>query len=77
MCEVLNVSRSGYYDWKKRPTSKRKLETQGIIKAAMKSYKECKGMCGFDKLLMDVKEEYPKCSRKRLYKIQKENICIQ
>jgi putative transposase len=72
MCELLNISRSGYYDWNKRPLSKRNIETQGIIKVAIKSHKECKGMCGLDKILEDVREIFPKCSRKRLYNIQKE-----
>jgi len=30
-------------------------------------------MCGLDKILEDVREKFPKCSRKRLYRIQKEN----
>jgi len=72
MCKLLNVSRSAYYDWKRRPMSKRIKETQRIIKVAQKSYNDCKGMCGLDKMLADVREEFPKCSRKRLYKIQKE-----
>ena len=53
--------------------SKREIETQGIIKAALKSYKECRGMCGLDKILKDVKESFPRCSRKRLHNIQKEH----
>ena len=30
-------------------------------------------MCGLDKILADVREKYPKCSRNRLYNIQKKN----
>jgi putative transposase len=73
MCQVLEVSRSGYYDWKDRLPSKRKLENQEILKIARKSYKECHGMCGLDKLLADVREKFPNCSRKRLYEIQRKN----
>lgn len=72
MCEILKISRSSYYASFKRSTSKRTKETQGIIKSALKSYEESKGMCGLDKILADVRVSYPKCSRKRLYKIQKE-----
>ena len=72
MCKLLDISRSGYYAWKKRVTCKTKKETQGIIKVAQKSFEESRGMCGLDKMLMDVREVYPKCSRKRLYNIQKE-----
>jgi len=73
MCEILNISRSGYYDWMHRMESNRSKETQEIIKVAIKSYQECKGMCGLDKILEDVREKYPKCSRNRLYKIQKQH----
>ena len=73
MCELLDVSRSGYYDWLNRPMSKRIAETQGITDVAIKSYNELRGMCGLDKILEDVREKYPKCSRSRLYKIQKQH----
>jgi putative transposase len=73
MCQVLEVSRSGYYDWKDRLPSKRKLENQEILKTAQQSYDECHGMCGLDKILADVREKFPHCSRKRLYEIQRKN----
>jgi len=73
MCIVLEVSRSGYYDWKDRPPGKRELENQQILKIAKKSHEECRGMCGLDKILADVREVFPRCSRQRLYGIQKEN----
>ena len=73
MCQILEVSRSGFYAWRDRPPSKRKIENQAILKLAQKSYDECKGMCGLDKILADVRESYPLCSRQRLYNIQREN----
>ena len=73
MCQVLEVSRSGYYDWKDRLPSKREQENQAILKIAHKSYEECHGMCGLDKILADVREKYPHCSRKRLCRLQKRN----
>lgn len=73
MCQILEISRSGYYDWKDRPPSQRKIENQEILRIARKSHNECQGICGLDKILADVREKFPKCSRKRLYRIQKEN----
>lgn len=73
MCHTLSVSRSGYYDWNERPQSKRELENQGILEVAKKSHIECEGMYGINKLLDDVREKFPKCSRKRFYRIQKEH----
>lgn len=73
MCQTLKVSRSGYYYWKERTPSKQEMENREILEVAKKSHNECRGMCGLDKILEDVREKFPKCSRKRLYKIQREN----
>jgi putative transposase len=54
-----------------RVVSKRTIETKEIVEIAIKNYKELKGMCGLDKPLADVREKYPKCSRNKLYAIQK------
>lgn len=73
MCHVFEISRSGYYAWKDRPPCQRKLENQAILKIARKSQTDNHGIYGLDKLLADVREKYPRCSRQRLYRIQKEN----
>jgi len=73
MCNVLDVSTSGYYNWNNRKVSRRKLENEKIKEIIINSYKEAQGMIGLDKLWADVKETYPKCSRKRVYSIQKKN----
>lgn len=73
MCQLFNVSRSGYYLWNKPSKSKIKDENEKILKTAQASYFKNHGICGLDKLLYDVREEFPHCSRQRLYRIQKEN----
>ncbi|GFP32944.1 putative transposase, partial [Candidatus Hakubella thermalkaliphila] len=62
MCKYLEVSRSGYYDWKDRGPSKRAQENTEILAAAKESFNECRGMCGLDKILEDVRKKFPKCS---------------
>lgn len=73
MCGLFGVSRSGYYNWQNAIISKTKIENMEILKIAKKSYSESRGICGLDKMLLDVREKFPRCSRKRLYKIQKDN----
>ena len=73
MCNYFEVSRSGYYDWKDRGLSKRAQENKEILETAQKSYNECRGMCGLDKMLEDVRKKFPKCSRNRLYRMQRDN----
>jgi len=73
MCYVLDVSRSGYYEWKDRSQSLRKRQDVKILQIMKKSHSENQGMCGLDKILEDVREVFPKCSRKRVYKLQKQH----
>ncbi|NLO47684.1 MAG: hypothetical protein GX111_05105 [Clostridiales bacterium] len=73
MCRLFEVSSSGYYRWKKQPESQRKLENQAIYEVLNIAYDKNKGRAGLDKLLLDAREKFPKCSRNRLYKIQKQH----
>jgi len=74
MCEVLDVLRGGYYEWLHRKLGKKAdEESDKILKLMKQSYTECQGMCGLDKLLGDIREEFPKCSHNRAYKLQKAN----
>ena len=71
MCRVWEVSRSGYYDWMKKPESKRFQEDQQIASWLKQSHIACQGIYGLDKLLSDVREKFPTCSRKRVYRLQR------
>lgn len=73
MCRTLEVSRSSYYAWEIRPECKRIAENKKITEVAKQSHAECNGMCGINKILGDVREHFPTCSRNRLYKLQKAN----
>ena len=73
MCNVLDVSRSGYYEWLSRPASQRNKENQRILELMKNSHDACQGMCGLTKMLEDIREEIPHCSRNRAYRIQKDH----
>lgn len=64
------------YGWVERSPRKRKLENRKILELAKESYDANRGICGLDKILADVQEKYPQCSRNRLYSIQKEKQSI-
>lgn len=73
MCRLFEVSASGYYMWLKHHENQRENENKAIYEALKASYDKNKGRAGLDKLLVDVREKFPKCSRNRLYKIQKQH----
>jgi putative transposase len=73
MCNVLNVSRSGYYAWRKRPESKRSRENRKLatqIKIIhMDKYKKAYGSPRIHK---ELKENGVPCSQNRVARVMKE-----
>jgi putative transposase len=75
MCQVLQVSRSGYYAWKDRPPSRRRQADDKLLKAIRKSHNSSRGLYGVRKIHADVKEQFG-CGKNRVYRLTKVN-CIQ
>ncbi len=50
MCRVLSVSRSGYYNWRSRPESRRAVENRRLDAHIKAIYKKHKGRCGSPKI---------------------------
>ena len=72
MCQVLEVSRSGYYSWRDRRPSKRAQEDAEILELIRLAHQLSRGIYGLDKIHHEVKKFRP-CSRKRVYRIMKTN----
>ena len=75
MCQVLQVSRSGFYAWKDRPPSRRQQVDDELLKAIRKSHTSSRGLYGVLKIHADVKEQF-RCGKNRVYRLMKVN-CIQ
>jgi putative transposase len=73
MCQVLEVSRSGFYDWNKRETSEREKTNEKILRIMKNSHIKTQGMIGLDKLWADVREAGISCGRNRAYNLQKKH----
>jgi putative transposase len=70
MCEVLGVSRSGYYGWKTRPMCQRKQKDKKILEIIIATHKK-HDKWGLDAIWAEVKEKIL-CSRGRVYKLMKQ-----
>ena len=68
MCQMLNVSQSGYYRWFKAPLSSLKIENERICKRIKELFEEHKGMAGSPMITADLNEEpnFSKVSRNRV-----------
>ena len=74
MCQVLEVSQSGYYHWRKAPDSPRKAEKERFRARIKELYEEHKGMIGSPMLTADLHDdlEFSGVSRTRVARHMKD-----
>jgi len=74
MCRVFNVSRSGFYGWKRqKDNGKRIKEDQVLLELIKKSYQESRGTYGSPRMVIDVREKGLPCGENRIARIMRKN----
>ncbi|MCK8826569.1 IS3 family transposase [Natroniella acetigena] len=71
MCQVLGVSRSGYYSWLNRKPSKRKQENYKLKLRIAQIYSESRGSYGSPRIYKQLKKEGFKCNKKRIERLMR------
>lgn len=71
MCKVLNVSRSGYYEWLHRKPSRRGFERQNITEEIQMIYQQSNGRYGSPKITEELRDRGRKVSRPRVARIMR------
>ncbi len=72
-CVVLKVSRSGYYDWLKRPISKQKIANEKLGEKVIHIWKKSRESYGLPRIFNQLKNEKFKVGKNRIKKIMKLN----
>jgi putative transposase len=72
MCQVLNVSESGYYAWRKREPSQRKREDEHVGKLIEDAYQKNRRVYGSPRVHAELKEQGVHCGRKRVARLMRE-----
>lgn len=70
-CEVLEVSRSGYYEWIDRPISNRVKENQELIERIRSIYDESDGTYGSPRITAELRNEGKMVSENRVARLMK------
>lgn len=70
-CQVLGVSRSGYYAWLKRPESERAKENESLMFEMKKIHAESRGTYGLPRLKAKLKFIGKKCGKERISRLMK------
>ncbi len=66
LCRCLQVSRAGYYAWRRRPPSARSIENAELRVAIRASHKASRGTYGSPRIHRDLRDEGRRVSRKRV-----------
>jgi putative transposase len=73
LCRVLDVARSGYYAWLKRPLSKRAQEDARLLRLIHASFTASQGIYGAPRVFLDLREAGETCSKHRVARLMREN----
>lgn len=71
MCQVLGVSRSGYYRWREKQPSRRDLENAQLLTEIIKIYEQSQKRYGSPKITQSLKAKGLICGKNRVARIMK------
>ena len=63
MCRLLDVSRSGFYDWLWNPLHNRALQDQRLLRLIHAAYTASHGIYGAPRVFLDLREAGETCSK--------------
>lgn len=71
LCKILEVSRSGYYAWEKRPESSRKKENEELLSVMKQIHAKYRGVYGSRKMKKALEKEGWRVNHKRVERLMK------
>jgi putative transposase len=71
LCRMLGVSRSGYYDWKDRPLSKKARENATLTEQIVEIHERSRGTYGYLRVHAELRALGVRCSRKRVARLMR------
>ena len=72
MCKLLDVSRSGYYAWLKRPESRRSRENRALEDKIRVLHAASHGIYGAPKIHRDLTDDGIQCGKNRVARIMRQ-----
>lgn len=71
MCEILEVSSSGYYDWLDRPESARAVENRRLTGKIVRFHQASRETYGSPRIYRDLREDGERCGENRVARLMK------
>lgn len=73
LCRVLKVSRSGYYDFRSRPPSRRKVEDHSLTESIREVHERSRCTYGYPRVHAELNALGVECGRRRVARLMREN----
>ena len=73
LCRVLGVSRSGYYDWRDRPLSKRARNNESLSEKIREIHHRSRGTYGYPRVHAELRALVVRCNRKRVARLMRKD----
>jgi len=73
LCRVLGVSRSGYYDWRDRPLSKRARNNASLSEKIREIHHRSRGTYGYPRVHAELRALGVHCNRKRVARLMRKD----
>jgi putative transposase len=73
LCRVLRVSRSGYYEWKDRPPSKRDRENATLTERIREIHQRSRETYGYPRVHAELRALGVRCNRKRVARLMRKD----
>ena len=76
MCEIFEVSRSGYYTWKNRTVSSRQMKQQEMTQAMKEIHQETREVYGSPRMHQELLDRGHEVSENTVAKLMKESAAL-
>ncbi len=73
MCKQLQVSPSGYYDWRDREPSKREFSNQRLLTRIKSLHEESDGVMGAPRIWDELRYQGHRCAKNRIARLMRLN----
>jgi len=73
MCNILNINRSGFYAWLKKPISNRAIEDSRLLGKIKQFWLESGCTYGYRNITIDLKNDGETCGKNRIHRIMRAN----
>ena len=73
MCEVLKVSRSGYYAWEGREPSLRQRDNEELLRQIREVHTQSRRLYGSPRITAELRKQGVRCGKNRVARVMREN----